>query len=101
MLNRGTRYNRNDEATLSSVVLNSSTSTLVKAAGNGFLFFSVSNVSNHNVWLKLQSAATDNDKKGIYIPKGSYWEMSAQNNYEGEISAISQSNGPTIYITQY
>ncbi len=53
------------------------------------------------IWLKLQSASTDNDKKGIILLSGDYFEMSADNVYPGEISAIVESGTEDVYITEY
>ena len=99
----GRNINNNSVATLSSTALNASTSTKIcDACSNGCRFsLIVTNPSSQDVWLKLQAASVDDDKKGIYLPKKSHWEMQVDNIYVGEISAISDSGSPTIYVTTY
>lgn len=87
-------------ATLSQVTINSSTSVIVKAASTDFIYFAASNDNNDIVWLKFQSAATDNDKKGIMLEKGDFYEMTSDK-YTGEISAISATTGTTLNVTTY
>lgn len=95
--------NSNNEAALTSVALNASTSIkIADACTNGCrVFLAISNKSSQDVWIKLQPASTDNDKKGIFLPKKSYWEMPIDNIYIGEVSSISETGTPTIYITEY
>jgi hypothetical protein len=95
--------NSNDSATLTSVALNTTTSTkIVDACSNGCkIFVAVSNNSEANVWLKLQAASVDNDKKGIFLPSGCYWESVPDNIYVGEISAIADDVSGTINITYF
>ncbi len=95
--------NTNDEAVDvgASTALNSSTSTKIADSNSNRIFFSVSNNSNKAIWLKLQPATTDNDHKGIYMEPHSYWEMPVENTYIGEVSAISDSGTPTVYVTEY
>lgn len=103
----GRNTNRNDTAVLSDPIeLNAVTSAKIadaKPVGSvpARTVFMVSNPSNENIWIKLQAAAVDNDKKGIYIPRGGYWEMTPDNIYTGEISAIAESETPNIYVTEY
>lgn len=100
-IRKGRNENNSDSGTLSSFALNSSTSVKIRDAGNNFIFWSISNNNNQDMWLKLQSAATDNDKKGILVPKDSYWEMNTDNLYTGEISAIMASGNKTVYTTEF
>jgi len=51
--------------------------------------------------LKLQAASVDNNAKGIFIGRDSYWEMPADNIYTGEISAIAVSGTPSVNVTSY
>ena len=98
----GRNLNTTDTATLgSAVALNSSTSIKLVDSLSDRIFFSLSNTTNKDVWLKLQAANIDNDAKGIYVPRGGYWEMPADNIYTGEISAIAVSGTPSVYITEY
>ena len=87
-------------ATLTQVVVNASTSVIVKTASTDFIYFAVSNENDDIVWLKFQSAATDNDKKGILMEKGDFYEM-PKDKYTGEISAISSTVNTTLSITTY
>jgi hypothetical protein len=98
----GRNLNVNIEAVLSGAIsLNALTSTTIITANGNRIFFAITNNGAKNIWLKLQAASVDNDKKGIYIPKQTYWEMPMDNIYTGEISAISISGTPDIYYTEY
>ena len=53
-------------------------------------------------WIKLQTAATDDDLKGIYLREGQRWAMVAVDIYQGEISAIVDGfSSGTASITEY
>ena len=57
------------------------------------------------VWIKLQSAAADNDKKGIWVERKAgvnpFWQMPTDNIYTGEISAIADSVSVDVFVTEY
>jgi len=91
----------NTASTVADIALNASTSTTIIAANADRIFFSLSNSTSNDVWLKLQSASVDNTKNGIFIPKNSYWEMSTGTIYTGEISAIAEVDSPTINALEY
>ncbi len=94
--------NTNATAIVSNAVsLNSSTSTKVADANSERIYFCFTNSSNKDVWLKLQPAATDDDKKGIFVPAEEKWLMPEDNDYTGEISAIAESGTPDVYYTEY
>ena len=99
----GRNINNNDVAVLTSVTLNSSTSTKVSdACSNGCRFsYTVENPSGQDVWIKFQAASVDNDKKGYFLAKRSFRTMVVDNVYRGEVSAIAVSGTPTIFITEY
>lgn len=100
----GRNTNVNDTAILSdAIALNASTSVTLSAGGTVLprVFFAVSNNTNKEVWIKLQAASVDDDKKGIFLPRNSYWEMIADSLYTGEISAIANSGTPDVYVTEY
>jgi len=101
--NRQRRINTNDNCNgiPTGISLNASTSTKIADSNANRIFFAVSNPSNKDIWLKLQIATVDNDKKGIFMPANSYWEMPTDNVYIGEISAIANSGTPDIYTTEY
>jgi hypothetical protein len=88
-------------ATISRVALNASTSTILKTASTDFVGFFVSNSTTENIWLKFQAAATDNDKKGIYLKSKAFYEMPTGQRYTGEISAIADSGTPTVDVIYY
>jgi len=75
--------NTNDTASIpNAITLNATTSIkLSDACSDCRIFFAISNNSSQDIWLKLQAASVDNDKKGIFIPKKSYWEMPTDNVY--------------------
>ena len=98
----GANLNITDVATLSSAIsLNTSTSVLVQASNIDRIYFSISSPDSHAIWLKLQAASVDNDKKGIYIPKNGFWEMQPDDKYTGEICAIADTGTPSVYTTEY
>lgn len=100
-------HNITDVAALSSGIdLNDSTSVVVAVANPDRLFFRLDvNGDNQSVWLKLQSASIDNDKKGIYLRRqagnNAFWEMPSNSIYTGEICAIAVSGSPDVHITEY
>jgi len=94
--------NENDTVDISSTIaLNASTSTTITSSNTARIYFIFHNPSNKNVWLKLQAASVDNDKKGIFVEKGGFWEMPPDNIYNGEISAIADVDAPGVYYTEY
>ena len=88
-------------ATITQPVLNSTTSTKIKDSGSDFVGFAVSNESTIDIWIKFQPASDDNDKKGIFLERGGFYEMPTGQRYTGEISAISDSGTPTINVVFY
>ena len=103
----GSNRNTNDTATIiSGVTLNATTSTVIAVANPDRMYFYVdNNFSDKACFIKLQAASIDNDKKGIFLnekEKGdTRWEMSPDNIYTGEISAIADSGSPTVFVTEY
>ncbi len=105
----GRNRNSNDSADVNSgVTLNSSTSVVIAAANPDRISFIVDNNSaQKESWIKLQPAATDDDKKGIFLARRSNasgntsWSMDTDNIYTGEISAIADSGSPIVYVTEY
>lgn len=103
----GRNRNTNDTAAVSAgVTLNSSTSTVIAAANPNRIAFHVNNDDSIQAcWVKLQAASVDNTAKGIYMGKkgepDGRWDMSADNIYTGEISAIADLGSPVVYVTEY
>ena len=103
----GRTQNTSDSASVNDgIALNGSTSVVIADANPKRIFFEVNNnFSDKAVWIKLQPADDDNDKKGIFLnekEKGrTHWEMPPDNIYTGEISAIADSSNPTVYVTEY
>lgn len=103
----------NHTANISSgVACNGSTSTMIMASNSSRNFFFVSNNTNsEDVWIKLQPASVDNDKKGIFLSASAnagdtgtganHWQMPTSAVYTGEICAISASGAPSVYCTEY
>ncbi|MCK5216597.1 MAG: hypothetical protein KAJ93_02350 [Methanosarcinales archaeon] len=88
------------------ILLNSSTSTVIAEANPDRKYFHVSSSGTPNeVWIKLQPASVDDDKKGIFLVASvggdGSWEMPSNSIYTGEISAIAGSNGPTVSVTEF
>lgn len=63
----------------------------------------VYNDGNSTLWIKLQPAATDNDKKGIPIFAGEKEEiLKFGNNYDGAWSAIMNAGAEkNVYVTYW
>ena len=98
--------NTNDTAVITTVALNTSTAVTLVASNAAIIFLDVNNNnSSHGFWVRLYPAATDNIKQGIFITNKNadrpFWEMSPDNMYTGEISAIADTDTPTAYITEY
>lgn len=89
----------------SGIELNAATTVVIAAANPDRTYLHINNNSNKDpVWIKLQPASIDNDKKGIFLsskdkPDGR-WET-GDNIYTGEVSAIAEKGSPTIYVTEY
>lgn len=56
-------------------------------------------VLGKDIFLKMQPAATDNDKKGVFIPQNSTAVFEVENMYFGEMSAIAIVSTATVYVT--
>ena len=98
----GRNRNTNNEATLSdAITLNSSTSIKILDSDTKRIYTGISNIGNQDVWLKLQAASVDNEKKGIFIPSRSFYELPPDNVYTGEISAITMVGAGKIFITNF
>jgi len=95
-------FNQKSSATLSSGITVSTTSVIAKVANTDRRYLTIS-VETNDVFIKLQTAATDNDSKGITLGNGQTWEMPTDAIYTGEVSAIKDGVGPdaTIYVTEY
>jgi len=91
-----------DEATITSVALNSSTSTKILDSNLSRQTVNISNITNFGIWIKKQAASVDNDKKGIFLPKraSAVLYTTSEDKYYGELCAISASGTPTINITE-
>lgn len=95
-------FNQKSSATLSSGITIGTTSIVAKTANTDRRYLTVS-VTSNDVFIKLQTAATDNDSKGIIVTDGETWVMSTDAIYTGEVSAIKNGFGPDaiIYVTEY
>lgn len=93
--------NTTTTATQAAVTINSSTSAKIVDLNLDRVYLRIDNVGNQGVHLKLQAAAVDNLKVGIYIPSDGFWEMPTDNIYTGEVSGIAASDGPTVHYTEY
>ena len=103
VLNISRLKNVNDTAIMSDAIsLNNSTSVKLADINEDRMFITIHNKHNTaRVWLKLQAASIDDDKKGIIISPDDGWTMPVDNIYIGEISAIAASDSPDVYVTEY
>ena len=95
-------FNQKSSATLSSGITISTTSIVAKTANTDRRHLSIS-VTVNDIFIKLQTAATDDDSKGITVADGETWIMPTDAIYTGEVSAIKDGVGPDaiIYVTEY
>ena len=95
-------FNQKSSATLSSGITIGITSIVAKTANTDRRYLSIS-VTVNDVFIKLQTGATDNDSKGIAVADGETWVMPTDAIYTGEVSAIKDGVGPDaiIYVTEY
>ena len=110
----GRTSNKNDTATLSDAInINATTSTKIADANDKRTCITIClecGTGDACIYIKLQAASIDNDKKGIILFRvlsedGSTatltWEMKADNIYTGEISAIAEAGTHNLYVTEY
>lgn len=101
-ITKGRTRNINDETSDSgAITLNATTAIKVADANADRLTFTFSNPSSKQVWLKFQAASIDNNKTGIVVFARTVYEMPVDNTYIGEISAISESGSPDVYVIEY
>ena len=100
----GDNTNTNDTAVMQAgITVGASTSvTLVTTVINETVRVVFSNDGNQDVFIKLQAASVDNDKKGFILHKGTASDiMTLPNMYIGEVSAIARNGTTTIFTTVY
>ena len=95
-------FNQKSSATLSSGITISTTSIVAKTANTDRRYLSIS-VTVNDIFIKLQTAATDDDSKGTAVADGETWTMPTDAIYTGEVSAIKDGLGldAVIYVTEY
>ena len=99
--------NTNDEAKIgSAITITSGVSVKIADANLNRIAFSVhTDGDNQAVWIKLQPASIDNDKKGIWVEAKigalNFWTMPSDNIYTGEISAIANGGNVNVFTTEY
>ncbi len=78
---------------------------IADANPNRRFFYVHANGDSKPVWIKLQSAGIDDDKKGIWVERKAgvnpFWQMPQDNIYTGEISAIADSVAVDVFVTEY
>lgn len=107
MRDTGRNRNTNDGAAVSEPIsVGSVASTVLAGANPERMYFHAGVIGQiAPVFIKLQEAGTDNDKKGIFLGginrSESSWEMPPDNIYTGEISAIADSGDVDVCVTEY
>ena len=85
---------------LAGVAVNNSTSTTLVILTKFDSLMVMTNDGNQDVWVKLQAASVDDDKKGFIVYKGTTTELDLEKiNYPGEVSAITANGNSTMYLT--
>jgi hypothetical protein len=103
----GRNRNTNDSSSMSDgIPLDATTTATVAAANPNRIALHVHNGDSvKGCWVKLQAANVDDDKKGVFLDvKGSFgssWDMTLDNIYTGEVSAIADSGSAMLYVTEY
>lgn len=88
-------------STIDDYSVTDSSSITVKSSGANFLYFALSNDGSTKIYLKMQAASVDDDKKGIVVYPGELYEMPEKTRYTGEISAISDLGTNSVSVTVY
>jgi hypothetical protein len=113
MMQIGRTVNSSASSNIAAITLNSTTSTVLAVANENRIHFEVSldpGIGDADIFIKLQPASTDNDKKGIPLVRNTTgndtlfeprWVMPSDNIYTGEISAISEENTPIAQVTEF
>lgn len=100
---RGRNVNRNDTAVLSSAIAvgNAASVKIFDATTVANMPYRIIiTVTDKDTWIKLQPAATDNDKKGTLVVKDDFISIKTDM-YNGEISAIAKTGTAQIYVQSY
>ena len=98
----GSNNNTNDTADLSSAIsTNASTSVVLSASNTLRMFWSMTNNSDADVWIKFQAASVDDDKKGILVPSCGYYELPSLVTYMGEISGIADDVAGDVHVVEF
>lgn len=89
-----------------AIELNSTSAIAISAAKPATeprMFFEIFNAhASVPVWVRLMPAAdSTTSKRGLRIDGGKSWRMSEVSIYNGEISAIGDSDSPNVYVTEY
>lgn len=98
--------NTNDESLIAGPIVAGVASVKIADTNPDRMFFGVwTDGDNKAVWIKLQPAAMDDDKKGIWVEAKigalNFWQMPPDNIYTGEISAISNGGNVNVFVTEY
>ena len=113
MFRIGRNVNSNDEAVVTSYNLNDTTATTIALPNKNRIYLSVSidcGIGDTCAFIRLYPAATDNDKKGDIIQRVTSsndslflarWQMTPDNTFTGEISALCDAGSVTVHVTEY
>ena len=107
----GTNVNVNSGATITTVVVNSTTSTIWSSTNTdpntppkipGFTKMTITNEGIRPAYIKLQAASVDNDLKGILIPRNETRDIMLDGDVcTDEISARTSFGIATLHLTVY
>lgn len=113
MLKIGRNRNTNDEAVVTTVEVNDTTATILLAANDnriGVVINLNGGTADEEIYIRYFAAAVNNNKQGIIIKRkiigatsinDATWEMTGDNIYTGEVSAISEEGTFNVHITEY
>ena len=99
----GKNRNSNDTAVLGAgIPMNAATSTTIVTLVRTDSMMIMTNDGNQDLFVKLQAASVDNDKKGFILFKGTTSTLDLEAvTFVGEVSGITKNGLTTIYTTVF
>ena len=90
-----------DTSTRDLVLLDATTAVTILAANTDRIGFALTNFTANDIWIRFTPFDADNAKDGMCLPKMSVRVFDSVNMYTGEVSAIANTNGPSISVMEW
>lgn len=84
----GGNASESDEPTDAPITINSTTAVDLFAATNDFIQRTIINYNSQGYWLRKKTAATDNNKDGVFVPKYTMVIITDFRKFSGPLSAV-------------